>query len=206
MNQYRAIIDRWYLDTDTVNKRVDTFGNKVMIVGSSAEAVTIYVEAKGSNLQGTGSLPLQNRDWLATPIIFEQLSLTWAAQPGQWIDVLVLILDPAPVQFEYVRQQRGTIDSIANTVMVLEKPSSSFQTSRPTVGTTGGLILPADPTRKKVTITNTSSANGFFITSTNVVTDGHYVGPLCSLDIDTTAEIWGYTASGTSSPTVLVQF
>lgn len=197
MSQYRTTISRYYLDNNQVGLRESLAGHKLMIVDCSREAALITVEAKGSNLQGTGDLPLQNRDYLATPQPFDQVVLKWKAQPGDWIDLLVITLDEPPSEFVYERQQRGTIDSIASTVTVSEAPRPTFNTGQTSFMSAGGKIVDANPNRKGLIITNNHTINLLYVVNSAVTTGGHLVPPQSSLVIPTTGEIWGYSGGNT---------
>lgn len=203
MSNYRISIKRFNLDTATNDKVVYEFGNQIQIVESSSESAIISVTPLGEKLTTEGRLPLQNRDYVRVPDPFNRVAMTWDAQPGQWVDVMFMTQDPTPEEFEYIRQQRGTIDNIANEVGVYPSQGNALKMKRINVGATALKICDANTKRRSLIIFNESNSADLIIGFSNTVgpaslVDASAISSRCSVVLDKacTGEIWGSLTSG----------
>lgn len=178
MSNYRINIKRYDLDTETIDKVVQDFGNYLQVVGASTDAATIRVTPRGENLDVDGRLPLQNRDFVGFPDAFNRVALTWDAQPGEWVDLMFFTQDPAPEEFVYVRGQRTTVDSIAETVNVSPVANNSAANTIVSVGTSSVQLVALDGDRKIALIRNNHTTNTLYVGESPATTAGSFpVGP-----------------------------
>ena len=196
MSQYITQKFRFALDNaETFGRKIVASGNIVHVVKASSAAATIDINVTGTNLQGSGYLTFQERDKLEVPDPFDRMTLQWSAQAGEWVDIMVVTIDPAPTQFSFTQEQRGTIDSIADTVTVKSEGGTNWATTQFSVGTGTGstLALAARTARKQLFITNHSTSTSLFVSGNSGVTTttGHYVGALSTKSHD----FAGYTGA-----------
>lgn len=207
-SKYHISVQRFKLDTARDRVVVAAFGNLIQVVGASTDSAIIGVEVAGDDVKSVGVLNLQNRDYIRFPDRFSRVEITHSAQVGAWVDVMFLTQEPAPADFEYVRGQRTTVDSIATPIEIASNQKISIDggsnpaTGQITVGTTSTKVVDANPNRKSVAITNTHASSNMFVGVSGVtISTGDRLGPGESGDFNTRAELHAVVASSTAVAT-----
>lgn len=195
MSNYRIVKHLYKLDVKTINKAVAVFGNYIQILRASSLKAAVSVQMQGDTLKTEGDFELRNRDFIRVPEPFGRVDLSWEAQAGEWVEIVFITQDPAPEEFEYVSQERGIIDSIANTVTVKVEPTETFVVKTINVSAAMVEYLPANPARRSVAITNLNATNNLHIAPDNVG-EVYTLTPNSTAVIDTRGAIWMKSASG----------
>lgn len=194
-----GIVNRYLLDSATTFKREDVIGNTVLVINASSDAATIGVSMAGRDTQAVGPLLVSNRESIKTPVQFDQLQLSWTAQPGEWVDVLILTQSPAPENFEYLRQGRITVNSIALPVTAKTRSGDTGTYGNVSVATAATLILAANSARGEVSVRNNNASGVLYLGFDSSVTtaNGFPLNPGDVYNNNNGAQIYGVASTGT---------
>ena len=158
---------------------------------------TLEVSGKlNSNDRGFSAVPFKNNSSLYSEEMFGGIYLSWAAQPGKSVTILLFL----NAKFES--------GSFVNDGTVSIAPSSGLVVTNPAVAAaTATLLIAANTSRKKVTIQNSSAANlfvgGSSVSNTGANT-GYLLSPGSSINFQNTAALYGYSSAGSAVGLVTV--
>ena len=173
-------------------------GNYITISDASSSAAVVEVEFSGENVVGSGRYKLRLGDYIKVPETFSLIKLSNTAQAGAWVEVSVVNMQPAPEEFEYWINPRGTIDSITNPVNVRSGTAGTY--GQVDVTTSATQIRAADTTCNTITIQNLSVTGDLWLGNDNSVsstTGGIRLNPGGVMNLDSAAAWWGISSSGT---------
>lgn len=202
--QLRATPYRLALDVAKNDERIDLLGHKVIVVGASSASALISLTLTGKDGQQVGPLPLQNLDYAEVPYLFDRIGVTSTAQAGAWIDLLVMTFAEPPLAFNYYRQQRGVIDSIATPIslasgtLIATTTGLTITSGVATVGTVAGIILNGNTGARQNTYYNKSTQTVWLGSVGVTVGNGLELPAGASYTGNSQATMYGICAAGTA--------
>ena len=179
------------------NQRVTTPGHRIQVISDSTDlSAEIRVSVAGDDLRPSNTFPLKPNGFVEFPEQFKNVDISWDAQAGIEVTVLIVSMPVAPGKFEYSYGGGSIIEGISQAVMITGGKKTEH--GKVTVTTTATPIIAADDELTASLAVNNDTQTIYVGGPTVTVADGFPVEPGDKLPSQLRGGVWGIVPTGTA--------